>query len=133
MAEFVLPRESFPTDEDKVGLAMALARENDLRGTGLPFGAAVFQRGSGRLVGVGVNLAASHNNSLLHAETVALMAAQAALGTSSLNGSGEGKGHELAASSQPCAIEPHPVPWTQVCHHAASLVKYDSLNSAGLI
>lgn len=103
MEGFVNPNEVYPTDEDKVGLAIALARENAVHGTGLPFGAAVFQRGSGRLAGVGVNLVAGHNNSLLHAETVAIMAAQANLSTYALNEEG-GEGYELAASSEPCAM-----------------------------
>src|SRR5947209_3524389 len=40
-------------DEDKMALVLRLARENVARGTGGPFGAAIFEIGSGRIVAVG--------------------------------------------------------------------------------
>ena len=93
----------YPTDEDKMVLVIQLSRENIQRGTGGPFGAAVFQRESGRLVSVGVNQVVPLNNSLLHAEVVAFMLAQAALGSYTLGAEGM-PAHELVTSCDPCAM-----------------------------
>ncbi len=84
-------------------LAIELARENVLRGTGGPFGAAIFEVDSGRLAGVGVNLVVPANNSCLHAEIVAFMTAQAGAGSYSLAASGQ-PAHELFTSCEPCAM-----------------------------
>ena len=62
-------------------LAIALARENARRGSGgCPFGAAVFERDTGRLVAVGVNAVMASGLSLAHAEMLALALAQRARG-----------------------------------------------------
>src|SRR5215216_5249614 len=66
----------YPDDDSRVRVAIALARENVVRATGGPFGAAVFEAGTGRLVGVGTNGVVRLNNSSAHAEVVALMMAQ---------------------------------------------------------
>jgi tRNA(Arg) A34 adenosine deaminase TadA len=88
----------YTSDEDKVGLAIELARLNVVNRTGGPFGAAVFATGGDRPIGVGVNLVESMHNSVLHAETVAFMHAERALGTHELSG------HELFSSAEPCAM-----------------------------
>src|SRR3990172_1662000 len=72
---------SYATDEARMRVAIACARENVLRDTGGPFGAAVFDVASSRVVAVGVNLVVPQSNSTLHAEIGAFMMAQAALGT----------------------------------------------------
>src|SRR5918993_1022500 len=72
---------TYATDLEKMGLAIDLARENVVRRTGGPFGAAVFEATSGKLVAVGMNLVTALNNSTLHGEIVALMMAQARLQT----------------------------------------------------
>ena len=56
----------YTTDESRMGLAIELARQNVLRRTGGPFGAAVFESGSGALVAVGVNSVTRLQNSMLH-------------------------------------------------------------------
>jgi tRNA(Arg) A34 adenosine deaminase TadA len=89
--------------EDRMGLAVAVARENVLRATGGPFGAAVFERDSGRLVAVGVNSVTRLNNSVLHAEVLALMLAQQRVGRFSLGTTGQPV-HELVSSCEPCAM-----------------------------
>jgi tRNA(Arg) A34 adenosine deaminase TadA len=89
--------------EERMGLAVAVARENVLRGTGGPFGAAVFETDSGRLVSIGVNSVTRLNNSVLHAEVLALMLAQQRVGRFSLCGSGQPV-HELVSSCEPCAM-----------------------------
>jgi tRNA(Arg) A34 adenosine deaminase TadA len=90
------------TDEERVRVALALARQNVLQGSGGPFGAAIFERESGRLVSVGVNLVVPLNNSVLHAEIVAFMMAEAALGTWTLGENGSA--HALYSSCEPCAM-----------------------------
>ncbi len=89
--------------EDRMGLAVAVARENVLRATGGPFGAAVFETDSGRLVSIGVNSVTRLNNSVLHAEVLALMLAQQRVGGFSLGAAGQPV-HELVSSCEPCAM-----------------------------
>ena len=94
---------AYPSAEDRMRLAIALSRENILRETGGPFGAAIFESQSGRLISVGVNLVVPLNNSALHGEMVAFMTAQAQLGTFTLNAEGLPV-HELVTSCDPCAM-----------------------------
>lgn len=89
--------------EDRMRLAVGLARENVLRRSGGPFGAAVFERDSGRLVAVGMNLVAAQRNSTLHAEMVALMMAERHRGSYTLGGE-DLPAHEVVASCDPCAM-----------------------------
>ncbi|MEE8117320.1 MAG: nucleoside deaminase [Gemmatimonadales bacterium] len=103
----------YPSDEDRMRLAIALARENAERGTGGPFGAAVFERDSHRLVAVGVNRVIGSNNSMLHAEMVAFMLAQQRVGSYTL-GEAELPTHELVTSSEPCAMCLGAVLWSGV-------------------
>jgi tRNA(Arg) A34 adenosine deaminase TadA len=93
----------YRTDEDKMRLAIALARENVARGTGGPFGAAIVEHETGRLVSVGVNRVVPLNNCTLHAEMVAFMLAQARVGEFSLAAPGL-PAHDLATSCDPCAM-----------------------------
>ena len=93
----------FPSVEERMDLAITLSRENIRRQTGGPFGACVFERDSGRLVSVGVNGVRAHHNSTLHAEMVAIMAAQQRLETFTLHAEGLAV-HELVASCDPCAM-----------------------------
>ncbi len=89
--------------EDRMRLAIQLARANVEHATGGPFGAAVFERDTGRLVAVGVNLVTRDRNSMLHAEMVALMLAERRLGHYSL-ALPDGPAHELVTSCDPCAM-----------------------------
>src|SRR5690349_12743872 len=66
----------YPTDTERMRVAVALSRENVQRRTGGPFGAAIFERDSGALVSVGVNSVVRLSNCTLHAEMVAFMLAQ---------------------------------------------------------
>ena len=75
---FIDWRRRYISLEDRMDLVLALAAEHVRRGSGGPFAAAVFERDAGRLVAVGVNMAVPSHNSVLHAETVALMMAGAA-------------------------------------------------------
>ncbi|MGH7504091.1 MAG: nucleoside deaminase, partial [Longimicrobiales bacterium] len=57
---------SYDDDESRMRVAVGLARENVLRTTGGPFGAAIFESASGRLIAVGVNLVVPFSNAILH-------------------------------------------------------------------
>lgn len=90
-----------------------LASTNVARGTGGPFAAAVFETNTGRLVAIGVNLVASTNCSLAHAELVALANAQQAVGHYDL-GAANMPEHELVTSCEPCAMCYGAIPWSGV-------------------
>lgn len=90
------------SEEKRMMLVVRLARRNVEVGGG-PFAAVVFERESGRAVAAGVNLVLPQKSSLLHAEVVALIAAQRRLGSHSL-AAAEGMGHELVATCDPCAM-----------------------------
>lgn len=92
----------YPTDEDRMELAISLSRANVERETGGPFGAAIFESG-GRLVAVGTNSVVRLGNCTLHAEMVAFMMAQHAVGSFTLNAPGLAV-HELVTSCEPCAM-----------------------------
>ena len=90
----------YASDDDRVGLAIELSRQNVERGGGGPFGAAVFDAVSGRLVAVGVNRVVSQNCSVAHAEMMAIMIAQQRLSRSRMN---EDDGHYVLATT--CALD----------------------------
>lgn len=90
-------------DADRMALAVTLARTNVERDTGGPFGAAVFEQDSGRLIGVGVNRVTPLNNCTLHAEMLAFMFAQARRGCYTLHAPDLPR-HTLYTSCAPCAM-----------------------------
>src|SRR5262245_21311700 len=75
-------------DAERMGLAIALARENVARKTGGPFGAIIVESESGRLAGVGMNSVVRLHNCTLHGEVVAIMMAQQRLQSYTLAGPG---------------------------------------------
>ncbi|HEV2148390.1 MAG TPA: nucleoside deaminase [Longimicrobiaceae bacterium] len=93
----------YATDEERMRLAIEVSRENVVRGTGGPFGAAIFEAESGALVAVGMNSVVRLNNCTLHGEMVAFMMAQARLGSFTLR-SADGPAYELVTSCEPCAM-----------------------------
>lgn len=93
----------YPTAEARMRVAIGLASENVARGTGGPFGAAIFERESGLLVAVGVNAVTRLNNSTVHAEMLAFQLAEKRVGSYSLRAEGH-PGHELFSSCAPCAM-----------------------------
>jgi tRNA(Arg) A34 adenosine deaminase TadA len=84
-------------------LAVELASRNVEHRTGGPFGAAIFEIDTWRIVGLGVNLVEPSNCSILHAEMVAIAMAQQTVGSYDL-AAGGGVRHELATSTEPCAM-----------------------------
>lgn len=84
-------------------VAIEVAGANVHHGTGGPFGAAIFESETGRLVALGVNSVVRLQNSALHAEMVAFMRAQSAVGAYSLSAPGL-PSHTLYSSCDPCAM-----------------------------
>jgi len=105
----------YPTVEDRMRLAVELSRFNIQRRTGGPFGAAIFERETGRLLAPGVNLVTSLDCSVFHAEMVAIMVAQSVVGDLDLGGP-EHPPYELVASTQPCAMCLGATPWSGARH-----------------
>ena len=98
---------------DRMRFVIQLALTNVALETGGPFGAAVFETRTGRLVSIGVNLVASTNCSLAHAEMVALANAQQAVGHFDLGAAGMPK-LELVTSCEPCSMCYGAIPWSGV-------------------
>jgi tRNA(Arg) A34 adenosine deaminase TadA len=104
---------TYPTVESRMRLAVELARQNVRRGTGGPFGAAVFEQRTGRLLAPGVNLVVGSGCSVFHAEMVAIMVAQRMLDGHDLSDAG-GSAYELVTSTEPCAMCLGATPWSGV-------------------
>lgn len=99
------PARTWPGDEAKVRLAIDLSRRNIEAYSGGPFGAAVFDADTDRVVAIGVNRVLPQHCSVAHAETMALMLAQRHLGRARLNRDPDGNRvgrYVLATSAQPC-------------------------------
>ena len=95
---------AWPTDADKVALAVALSHGNVEHASGGPFGAAVFGPDD-RIVAVGVNRVLPHSCSVAHAEMMAYMLAQQRTQRARLNRDANDAPVgpiTLATSSQPC-------------------------------
>ncbi len=93
---------TYDSVEERMRLAIEIARRNVETGGG-PFGAAVFEMETGRLVGTGMNLVVPLKNSVLHAEVVAFMDAEARVGSYTLDAEGL-PAHEVVTSCEPCAM-----------------------------
>jgi tRNA(Arg) A34 adenosine deaminase TadA len=93
----------YRTDDEKMTMVLELAAENVERETGGPFGAAVFEIETGRIVAAGVNSVVRLQNSALHAEMVALMLAQQRKQSFTLKAPGM-PAHELVTTGEPCAM-----------------------------
>jgi tRNA(Arg) A34 adenosine deaminase TadA len=93
----------YATDAERMRLAIDVARANVDHGDGGPFGAAIFEGETGRLVSVGTNSVVRYNNCTLHGEMVAFMMAQRRVGSFTLSAAGLPV-HELHTSCEPCAM-----------------------------
>jgi tRNA(Arg) A34 adenosine deaminase TadA len=111
--DFLSEDRVYPTVEDRVRLAIELSRSNIHYESGGPFGAAIFERETGRLLAPGVNLVTPLGCSVFHAEMVAIMVAQRVIGDFDLGGPGHSP-YELVASTQPCAMCLGAIPWSGV-------------------
>lgn len=98
------------TVENRMRFAIELARENIEHRTGGPFGAAVFEAESGRLVSAGVNLVEASHCSIAHAEMIAIAMGQQTLGRYDLGA--DGRTYEMVTSAEPCAMCLGAIPWS---------------------
>ena len=84
-------------------VAVNVSKENVTRSRGGPFGAAIFESDTGKLVSLGMNSVVRLNNCTLHAEMVAFMMAQRRLESFTLNAPSLPP-HDLYTSCEPCAM-----------------------------
>jgi len=105
--------EIYCSAEERMELAIELARRNVEYGTGGPFGAAIVERRTGRLLALGVNLVVPTHCSVAHAEVVAIVLAQQRVGHYDLGGPGM-PAYELVTSTEPCAMCLGAVVWSGV-------------------
>lgn len=102
--------------QERMQLAIDLAEKNIKHGGG-PFGAVVFEKDSGRIVAPGINLVLQTNNSVMHAEIVAIILAQQKVNFFDLGAEGLPE-YQLVSSTEPCAMCLGAIPWSGI----ASLV-----------
>lgn len=103
----------YETADDKMGLAITLAMNNVTNATGGPFGAAIFDATTNRLIAPGVNLVVPASNPTAHAEIVAMGVAGHRLGRYDLAANGL-EPAVLATSVEPCAMCLGATPWSGV-------------------
>jgi len=111
--------------EDRMAFVVGLGHEQVRRATGGPFAAAVFERDSGALVAVGVNMAVPTHNYARHAEVVASMMAGARLHSHTMGAEGF-VAHELVSSCEPCAMCLGAVLWSGVDRLVTGATKADA-------
>lgn len=104
---------SYRTVNERMTLVIKLAQLNIEHQTGGPFGAAIFESRTGRLMAIGMNLVESANCSIAHAEMVAIALAQQALGSYDLAAQPDIV-FELVSSAEPCAMCLGAIPWSGV-------------------
>lgn len=103
----------FASLQDRMRLVIELSHCNFQYKTGGPFGAAIFERETGRLLSAGVNLVESTNYSIAHAEIMAIAVAQSQLGHYDL-GAEDMSVYELVTSTEPCTMCLGAVLWSGV-------------------
>ena len=127
-----LKQYQFPlvSNEERMRFVLKLTLQNIEKNTGGPFGAAVFERESGQLVSVGVNVVLKQGCSAAHAEMMAIMLAQQELGTHDL-GITELPEFQLVTSGKMCAMCLGSVVWSGVREVLASAQPEDVENIVG--
>ncbi len=118
------------SDEEMAAFAVELAMLNVVKRGGGPFGAAVFEAGSGRLVSAGVNMVVAGGFSAAHAEILAICLAQSALGTHRLD-LNPPRSHVLAASAQPCSMCFGALAWSGISRLVCAARRSDVERIAG--
>lgn len=101
-----------PTIEERMDFVITLAA-NNIQHDGGPFGAAVFERQSGRLIAPGINLVLQSNCSVVHAEIVAIILAQQKVANFDLGAAGL-PDYQLVSSTEPCAMCLGAIPWSGI-------------------
>ena len=102
----------YATNEERMELVIKLSALN-IKHNGGPFGAAVFERETGKLIAPGINLVMQTNCSVVHAEIVAIILAQQKLATFDLGAEGL-PAYELFTSTEPCAMCLGAIPWSGI-------------------
>jgi len=110
LANYINPALSI---EERMKFVIRLSELNVINRTGGPFGAAVFDLDSGKLISVGVNLVVAAQCSIAHAEVVALSLAQKSLGSHNLGTAVNGR-MELVTSTEPCAMCLGAIVWSGI-------------------
>lgn len=105
----------FNSREDKMRFVIDLSRRNVAARTGGPFGAAIFDEQVGALISCAVNAVVTQNQSIAHAETLAIMLAQQKLKTFDL-ASDKDREYALYTSGQPCIMCFGATWWSGVTH-----------------
>ncbi len=101
------------SDEERMGLTIEAARRNVDEDLGGPFGAAVFERDTGRLISIATNRVMDQDCSVLHGEVLAIMLAQRERGSYTLAEGGK-PACELVTSCAPCAMCLGAIVWSGV-------------------
>ena len=102
----------YATNEERMELVIKLSARN-IKHNGGPFGAAVFERETGKLIAPGINLVMQTNCSVVHAEIVAIILAQQKMATFDLGAEGL-PAYELFTSTEPCAMCLGAIPWSGI-------------------
>ena len=110
--EYIRDIEYITDIKARMSFVIEASRLNVTHKTGGPFAAAVFEKNSGKLISLGVNLVTTQNLSVLHAEIVAISIAQRELDIYDL-GSNDTE-YELVTSTEPCAMCLGAIPWSGV-------------------
>ncbi len=106
-------RDSYPEASTRMRLIIELSALNIEQQTGGPFGAAVFDMNTHRLISAGVNRVVPCSASIAHAEIMAITFAQQHAGNFDL--SAPGLPHcELVSSCEPCAMCVGALPWSGI-------------------
>lgn len=102
------------SDRTRIRFTLRLARDNVRRGRGGPFGAAVFDLDTGRLLGAGVNRVVKNCDPTAHAEITALRTALRRIKSFRFKEKGIRAG--LYASAEPCGMCLTALVWAGVEH-----------------
>ena len=102
----------YGTIEERMELVIELSAQN-IKHDGGPFGAAIFERQTGKLISPGINLVMQTNCSVVHAEIVAIILAQQRVGNFDLCAEGFPE-YELVTSTEPCAMCLGAIPWSGI-------------------
>jgi tRNA(Arg) A34 adenosine deaminase TadA len=105
--------ECIPDVEQRMREVIRFAELNFDKKTGGPFAAGIFEKNSGKVVGIGVNRVVPANNSSAHAEIVAISLAQTKLATFDLGGPGM-PDFQIVVNGRPCAMCCGALPWSGV-------------------
>jgi len=108
-------RDSYAEASTRMRLVIELSAFNIEHHTGGPFGAAIFDMNTHRLISAGVNRVVHCSASIAHAEIMAITHAQQHFGNFDLSAAGLPQ-CELVTSCEPCAMCFGALPWSGIRH-----------------